>query len=430
MPSAISESIPKVAIYGQLLPGSAGGIETNLLKLLAALAQENGPDDQQFVIGPGGKSEWIRAYLGTGQDIVAWPPLRCELPVTSGAEVTVSFTQIIKDAVRKVLRRGTRPAFSNSATQLSQKLKNVGIEVVHFPYQRYFPTNLPFIFEPWDLQHIHLPELFSKKEVEFRNWLYRQACEEASLVVTATHWTKQDLIRHFGLSPTKIAVIPRGAEITSVGFPSRDIEDTLKKLKLPQRFALYPAKTWAHKNHIRLFQALALLRDTQKLTIPLVCTGKPVDSCAESIQHELETLGLSDQVFFTGFLDDESMQHLFVRAELVIFPSLFEGLGIPVLEAMATGIPVVCSMASCLPEIAGDAAIFFDPYSVEDMATKIAMVWNDSALRLDLKQRGYANVTAFSWIEAARSFRIAYKHIANRPLSEAEAQRLTILLGR
>lgn len=418
-----------VAIFGQLLRGSAGGIETNLLKLLAALAVENGPDDRQVVIGPGGESAWIRPYLGNGQDVLGWPPLRCEIPATAQGNLSLAISRVVKDAIRKVLRRGTLSAFSSSARELTQILMRAGVEVVHFPYQRYFPTSLPYIFEPWDLQHIHLPELFSKEEVEFRNWLYRQACEDAALVVTATHWTKGDLVRHFGLSPSKVAVIPRGAEIAPRDFASEDIERTLNKLQLPQRFAFYPAKTWAHKNHTRLFQALALLRDKHKLNIPLVCTGKPIDSSAENVRRELVSLELCDQVFFTGFVDEGSMQHLYARADLMVFPSLFEGLGIPVLEAMASGTPTICSRASCLPEIAGEAAIYFDPYSVEDIAAKIAMVWNDSALRSDLKQRGYANITSFSWAEAARSFRVAYKYVANRLLDADEAQRLATMLS-
>lgn len=429
MPLAFKESNPTVAIFGQLLPGSAGGIETNLLKLLAPLAAENGPEDRQLVIGPGGESEWIRPYLGNGQDVVAWPPLRCEMPATSLGNVPMAIARVVKDAVRKFLRRGSLPAFSYSAIQLTQRLKSAGVEVVHFPYQRYFPTSLPFIFEPWDLQHISLPELFSSEEIKFRNWLYRRACQEAALVVTATHWTKNDLIKQFGLPPSKIAVIPRGAEITSVDFAQRAIEETLNRLQLPQRFALYPAKTWAHKNHARLFQALALLRDKDKLVIPLVCTGKPIDSSTEGIQRELESLGLRDQVFFTGFLDDGSMRHLYAQADMMVFPSLFEGLGIPVLEAMTSGTPVVCSRASCLPEIGGDAAIFFDPYSTVDMADKIAMVWSDSVLRSELARRGYANTTAFSWIEAARSFRVAYRHVAKKPLAADDAKRLASMLA-
>ncbi len=419
---------PMVAIFGQLLRGSAGGIETNLLKLLTTLAAENGPDDRQLVIGPGGKSSWLRPFLGDGQDVVAWPILRCEMPVAFPSNILEAVPRLAKNAIRRVLCREVRSAFSTSATRLTHDLQSMGVEVMHFPYQRYFPTTLPFIFEPWDLQHVHLPEMFSKEEVEFRNWLYSQACKEAALVVTATRWTKADLIRRFGFSASKIAVIPRGAEIAPMDFVNGGTQEMMNILNLPQRFAIYPAKTWAHKNHIRLFQALAHLRDKEGLVIPLVCTGKPIETNEDGIMLACRSLELSDQVFFPGFLDEANLRQLYARADLMVFPSLFEGLGIPVLEAMASGVPVVCSRASCLPEIGGNAAIFFDPYSVEDMAVKIATVWGDGVLRAELKQRGHANITSFSWTEAARSFRVAYKHVANRPLAADESRRLAVML--
>lgn len=417
-----------VGIFGQLLPGSAGGIETNLLKLLDALAASNPPEDCQLVIGPGGESSWLKPHLGRGQDIVEWPPLRCEPPADIRLRVRKPITRVAKDIAKKLL--GQSPGtVADSAKLLTLKLKAIGVDVVHFPYQRYFPTSLPFIFEPWDLQHIHLPELFSKEEVEFRNWLYRQACEEAALVVTATRWTKADLVKNFGLTPSKIAVIPRGAELCQNTVMPADTKNVLSRLHLPRRFAIYPAKTWAHKNHMRLFQAFAHLRDEYGLIIPLVCTGKPIESSARDIERALEALALTDQVIFTGFVTEESMRHLYASAEIMVFPSLFEGLGIPVLEAMAAGIPVVSSTASCLPEVAGNAAIQFDPNSVEDMATKVAMVWNDNDLRRDLIQRGYANIESFNWNEAAQSFRTAYKYIAQRPLDEEDEQRIERMFG-
>jgi glycosyltransferase involved in cell wall biosynthesis len=417
-----------VGIFGQLLPGSAGGIETNLLKLLDALAASNTPEDCQLVIGPGGESSWFKPHLGRGQGIVEWPPLRSELPADIRRRVRKPIIRVAKDIAKKLLGRSPGTV-ADSAKQLTLELKAKGVDVVHFPYQRYFPTSLPFIFEPWDLQHIHLPELFSKEEVEFRNWLYRKACEEAALVVTATRWTKADLVKNFGLTPSKIAVIPRGAELGQNAVMPEDTETALNRLHLPRRFAIYPAKTWAHKNHMRLFQALAHLRDEYGLTVPLVCTGKPIESSARDIERELESLGLTNQVFFTGFVNEDSMRHLYAGAEMMIFPSLFEGLGIPVLEAMAAGTPVVSSTASCLPEVAGDAAIQFDPNSIEDMAAKVAMVWNDNDLRGDLIQRGYANIESFNWDEAARSFRTAYKYIAQRPLDEEDTQRIARMLS-
>lgn len=419
---------PAIAIFGQLLQGSAGGIETNLLRLLAELARENGPDDRQYVIGPGGASSWIRAYLGKGQDVLEWPPLRYEIPGAVNAATPKAVMRQIKHALGKLLGRGGVKSFSESGAELTRKLKQMNVEVVHFPYQRYFPTTLPFIFEPWDLQHIHLPELFSKEEIDFRNRLYRQACDEAALVVTATRWTKADIVSQFGVPASKIAVVRRGADDATSSGELRRMEG-LGSLELPERFALYPAKTWAHKNHNRLFQALARLRDMENLIIPLVCTGKPIDANAAAIRQSLRDLRLEDQVMFTGFLDERSMQQLFMRADLMIFPSLFEGLGIPVLEAMTAGLPVACSRASCLPEIGGDAAVYFDPYSVEDIAAQVAEVWQDADLRSKLIKDGHENIAAYNWTEAARSFRVLYKHVANRPLEPLEARHLEDLLS-
>lgn len=417
-----------VAIFGQLLQGSAGGIETNLLRLLAELAKENGLDDRQYVIGPGGASPWLRGYLGRGQDVLEWQPLRYDVAGAGRAGSPAAVARRIKQVFRKLLRRGAAKTFAESAAELTRKLKQMNVEVVHFPYQRYFPTTIPFIFEPWDLQHIHLPELFSREEVEFRNTLYRRACDEATLVVTATRWTKADIVSRFGIPESKIAVIRRGADATaSKGAPEQAC--ALDALNLPERFALYPAKTWAHKNHGRLFQALAYLRDKEKIVIPLVCTGKPIDANAATIQQSLRALRLEDQVSFTGFLDERSLQQLFARADLMIFPSLFEGLGIPVLEAMTAGLPVACSRASCLPEIGGDAAVYFDPYSVEDIAAQVAKVWGDPTLRAKLVQQGYANIAGYGWNEAAHSFRVLYKHVAKRPLEPPEARLLKGLLS-
>jgi glycosyltransferase involved in cell wall biosynthesis len=419
-----------VAIFGQLLHGSAGGIETNLLKLLAGLSAINGPDDRQLVIGPGGESSWFNPYLGCGQDIVSWPPLRYEMPSITRAGFAAGIYRMFKKTARSLLRRGISTDLSNSAAQLTLELKSMGVEVVHFPYQRYFPTTLPFIFEPWDLQHIYLPDLLSQHEIDFRNWLYKQACEEAAIVVTATHSTKKDLIQHFEISSSKIAVIPRGANNTrSDKFSKSDAELTRVKYNLPERFAFYPAKTWAHKNHIRLFQALAHLKKTQGLEIPIVCTGKPIQASQEAIQKSLQELALDGQVIFTGFLDDVAIQHLYTLTELMIFPSLFEGLGIPILEAMEFGTPVVCSQASCLPEIGGDAAIFFDPYSIEDMAEKIAMVWSNSDLQNELQKRGQARAPLFSWEEAALSFKVLYRYVANKNIDADQKKRLNMALS-
>jgi glycosyltransferase involved in cell wall biosynthesis len=409
---------PTVAIFGQLLPGSAGGIETNLLCLLKALASVESPG-HEIVIGPGGASDWLLPHLAPTQSVLPCPAIRCDIKTEHElASGKITIPGLI-EAIKVLVGRGRVSAFSDYGRKLTKSLRERGVKVVHFPYQRYFPTDIPFIFEPWDLQHIHLPEFFSAEEIEFREYLYRRACKEASIVATASQATKRDLVKHFSVPPDKIAVIPRGAGEGLQHYPVHEAQEGIASLGLPERFALYPAKTWPHKNHSRLFQALSLLKK-KGIHIPLVCTGKPVESTIESIKHDLKELDLDDLVIFTGYVDDAILGKLYSCAQMMVFPSLFEGLGIPVLEAMKIGLPVALSDASCLPEIAGTAAVYFDPYSPEDIAEKMAALWMNDALRSELRVRAAQQISSYSWGAAAKSFRICYKYLAGNRLRDDE----------
>jgi glycosyltransferase involved in cell wall biosynthesis len=114
----------------------------------------------------------------------------------------------------------------------------------------------------------------------------------------------------------------------------------------------------------------------------------------------------------TGYLDEARLASVLAKAEALVFPSLYEGFGLPVLEAMAAGVPVICSRVTAIPEVAGEAAVYFDPRDVEDMASKLALVAHDSALREDLAARGRIRAASFSWERAARETRAIYGRVA------------------
>jgi glycosyltransferase involved in cell wall biosynthesis len=434
----MTEGEPVVAIHAQLLPGSAGGIETNLLSLLGALSDLEEGD--QIAIGPGGAADWLVPHLGPRQSILPWPPirlvprgragpLRARLRALSG----VLASRRPWETARLWGGLSRRFSWENvlEGARVSRALVDRGVKVVHFPYQRHFPTWLPTVFEPWDLQHRHFPEFFSPEEIELREAIYRTGCETARLVVTASEWTKRDLIDQLGVDPGKIAVIRRGHAARPPAPPApAEAFARLRPLALPERFILYPAKTWPHKNHLRLLEALAQLRDTRGLTIPLVCTGKPVAEQWPRIQETLERRSLAKAVFFPGHQDADTMAALFTAADFLVFPSLFEGLGIPLLEAMHFGLPVVSSTATCLPEVAGSAAVYFDPTSVDEMAEAIGRVWSDRSLRDECRARGTARVARFRWSDAARRFSVCYRHAAGRRLEPSDAMLLAEMTGR
>ena len=385
-----------IAIHAQLLPGSAGGIEVNLLSLLKALDRLD-DSGRQVVIGPGEVSliGWTLTSAYANQ-FCMWPAIKLS-PMRPPNWLPSALVGMAKRSVGAlwVTYCCRHPALSESGLTLghlsegekiTRELIERGVQLVHFPYQRYFPTSLPTIFEPWDLQHRHYPEFFTSEDIVFRDELYQKACEEATLVVTASEWTKRDLIQQFGVEPKKIAVIRRGPSVDEKrSMTEQEITYHIQSMKLPKRFILYPAKTWPHKNHIRLFRALAELRNRYGLLVPLVCTGKPIEVYWPSIVRSLEELSLEKTVHFTGYLSGEQMAALFKSADFLVFPTLFEGFGIPLLEAMQFSLPIVASKATCLPEVAEDAALYFDPLSVDSIAEAILKAWQDPELLEEYK---------------------------------------------
>jgi glycosyltransferase involved in cell wall biosynthesis len=304
---------------------------------------------------------------------------------------------------------------------LSSTLRSLGVEVVHFPYQRYFETDLPFIFEPWDLQHLHYPENFTEQELRVRDRLYREACQRASLVVVPTRWGKRDLVAHLTVDAHKVAVITRGgANVSHANGKHRQ--------DLPPRYIVYPAKFWPHKNHRRLLEALALLRSNGCI-VPLVCTGEPVSALPQDFCRFMNQTSVLDQVSFLGHLERTQLTEVLANAEMLVFPSLFEGFGIPVLEAMSLGVPIACSRIGPLEEIAGGAARYFNAEDATDIANAIGALWTDADLRKSLAALGNQRASDFRWTQSVRDFVICYKHLSGRELSHEENRRFAVLVA-
>ena len=152
-------------------------------------------------------------------------------------------------------------------------------------------------------------------------------------------------------------MIPRGPWLTPKPPTDSQVAEVRRQHDLPQRFALYPAMTFPHKNHLRLFEALATLRDRHGIVLPLVCTGRSYEPHLPTVLQAIQRHRLEGQVFMLGAVSYETLGALFRAAWALVFPSLFEGLGLPVIEALQLGLPVIASDATCLPEVAGEAAL-------------------------------------------------------------------------
>jgi glycosyltransferase involved in cell wall biosynthesis len=239
-------------------------------------------------------------------------------------------------------------------------------------------------------------------------------------VAVEAHWVRRDLVRQFAVDPAKVYVIPMAPPTDLYGTVTEsDLLDVRRRFRLPPTFALYPAQTWPHKNHLGLLRAVDLLRREPGERLGLVCTGRRNDFWPR-IEQEIDALGLAGEVRFLDFVAPNDLRALYRLAELVVFPSLFEGGAFPVLEAFREGAPVACSGVTSLPEYAGDAALYFDPTSTESMAGAMRRLLGDQRLRATLRARGVARARSFTWEQTARRYRALYRVVAGRALSEED----------
>jgi glycosyltransferase involved in cell wall biosynthesis len=303
-------------------------------------------------------------------------------------------------------------------------IERSGIDVMHFTFQNAFLTDVPSLYHPHDLQHLHLPEMFSSREREDREVLYQAFCRQAALVPVSSAWTRDDVIRQYGLPEDVVHVVPLAPPNAGYPIPTQeDIDEVKARLRLPERFIFYPAQTWEHKNHIGLLHALASLRDTAGLTVPLVCSGYKTPHF-QKIDRVLETKALRNQVRFVGFIEPLELQCLYQLSTAVVIPTKFEAASFPLYEAFWAGKPSACSSATSLPEQAGDAALVFDPDQPEQIAAAIERLWTDDSLCTSLVEKGHERVKAFSWEKTARIFRAHYRRIGGRELTAEDRELL------
>jgi glycosyltransferase involved in cell wall biosynthesis len=238
--------------------------------------------------------------------------------------------------------------------------------------------------------------------------------------VTASRWTKRDVAQSYGIPAERIAVVNVPPPLTAYApLPPAQLPALRERLRLPPRFLLYPAQTWPHKNHERLVAALQVAR-AGGVEAPVVCTGRTTERRA-AVERDADRRGVADLLRFVGFLSASELDAVYRASAGLIFPSLFEGWGLPVVEAFAAGVPVACSNVTSLPDLVGDAALLFDPTDVDAIAAAIAILWTDSERASELAARGRARVAALSWPDTARQLRAHYRRVAGIGLTSEDA---------
>ena len=420
-----------VTLNAMINPRTAGGVESSILSIINSFAQADSGVRLQILTHQTsrGAFEEHLAQLNASKahSVEVWPFAE-DLPVTAIARGRIA-------ALRKRLPRGRRtfdrglklyrhlrqwqrlPAQSTA----DRFIAGLASDVIHFGSPLHFQTSRPFIIEPHDVQHRHFPEFFSKEELAWRERIWSEGCRNATLVLCGARWTKADICRQFDLPSSRVAVVPRSSVNARAAVPAARQKALLDKLGLVRRgFAFYPAMTFAHKNHIRLFEALSRLRDELDIEIQLICTGRPHKPHHQKVLRRVEELGLGKQVRFLGPVSDELLVTLFRNARYLLFPSLFEGLSQSLLEALHCNLPIVAADQASIPETVGDAGVLFDGLDVGSMMRTLRNVEEQPALRDTLAASAPDHFARYSWSRATPMLRACYRHVAGRRLDSAD----------
>jgi glycosyltransferase involved in cell wall biosynthesis len=260
-----------------------------------------------------------------------------------------------------------------------------------------------------DMGYLHFPEAHTPMHRRYLRLSTLWSARAADRIIAVSGATRDDLVRYIGVRPDKITVIHHG--VSKRFQPVTDpevIQATRARYGIGERYFLYLGTVQPRKNLVRLIRAFASMmagdHGTRHINRNerLVIAGKPGWLTTEIEQVATQQFGANqDALVFTGYIPDEDVPALLSGALGFVFPSLYEGFGMPVLEAMACGAPVLASDSSSLPEVAGNAALLVDPTDVGAIATGLALLANDAALRADLRARGLAHAAQFTWEQCA-----------------------------
>jgi glycosyltransferase involved in cell wall biosynthesis len=263
-----------------------------------------------------------------------------------------------------------------------------------------------------DLIHVDFPEYAASLSSRiYARPMLKLAASKARHIIADSEFTKSQIVEYLGASSGKITVVLLGVEAQFNERPHQEAVDRISKgLGVARPYLLFVSNLKPHKNLEALLKAITIMRGRKRLDHMLVVLGDD-RRWRDATGQRVAELGLSEHVRIVPHVDSELLPWLYAGAEAFVMPSLIEGFGLPVLEAMACGTPVICSRAASLPEVGGDAVMYFDPHSPEELAAAIEKVLSSSDLQSEMKRKGLARAKLFSWEECARKHLEIYRRI-------------------
>jgi glycosyltransferase involved in cell wall biosynthesis len=282
-------------------------------------------------------------------------------------------------------------------------MRREGLDLWFCPFTNLEPRicPIPAVITVHDVQHEYYPEFFHPDELRHRGHFYPESCAAADHIIAVSEFTRQGVLEKFDVEPDAVSVIweAPGSDFDWRGARART-PIVRRKYALPTEYVLYPANTWHHKNHRRLIEALAHYRDRYGEDLVLVLTGVSKEGQV-GLESAIDSHGLNGLVRMLGYVPRDDLPAFYAGAGCLVFPSLFEGFGIPLVEAMRIGCPIAASNVTSIPEIVGDAGVLFDPLDPADISRALAAILRDPGMATELARRGRARAELFSASRAA-----------------------------
>jgi glycosyltransferase involved in cell wall biosynthesis len=294
------------------------------------------------------------------------------------------------------------------------RLWRAGVDLFHAPhYVLPLFVPCPSVVTIHDCIHLMFPQyLPNRLAIHYARFFMWWATRRARLVMTVSEASKRDILRFCRIPAEKVTVIYNAIDDRFREPPPPDeVERIRERFQLHGPFVLYVGNVKPHKNLERLIQAVHHLHENGYDALKLLVIGSDI-SKYQSLRRAIHVFNLHRFVRFLGFVPDRTLHVLYGLASVFAFPSLYEGFGMPVLEAMACGTPVVCSDRTSLPEVVGDAAVLVDPEDVGALARAVTRVLGDAALAGGMRERGLARARQFTWERAAVATRAVYEAAA------------------
>ncbi|HEX3930709.1 MAG TPA: glycosyltransferase family 1 protein [Nocardioides sp.] len=369
-----------IAIDARLPEGLAGGVSQVVIGLAQGYA-EHPHVKRTWVVYPG-HERWLGPWLPENDDVVVHSSLveRVGMRVARRAPTLVS-------RLRPHVERVTRASDDRALAHWDAFLADLGADVAHLPFQDGFVTSLPSVYQPHDLQHHYLPELFTQAQLRHREVDWRARAERASQISVGTRAVKADVESFWDIAGDKIHVVP----LAPVALPSSSAP--LPRDRDP--LVLYPAAFWPHKDHVTLVRAVGRLRQGGS-RVRLVLPGAHIGEYP-AIRKAVEDAGLAPSETIPGYVTAQELGALYERAWVVAVPSLFESASFPVWEGFRQGKPAVVARTTSLPDQVGAGGLVVEQRDVEGFARAIETLVSDDELAERMGEAGRHQVQALSW---------------------------------